>query len=262
MDFVSFMPAFGGLSFTILAFVISLSVIVFVHELGHYIVGRWSGIHAEVFSLGLGPVLLSKTDRWGTRWQIALIPFGGYVKFLGNKDPVDEPDGGALQEIQTNQLRRTMQGAPLWARAATVAAGPAFNFILAAAIFAGVALWQGQARDPLTVGELYPLPFEHKLKNGDIILKINDIKVPSLYDVNAFSAFLRLLGDGNVYTYTVDRDGYEIATLGPNLNLARISQVVPRSAAAEARLIEGDVIVAVDSSPVVQFEDLKMAVER
>ena len=113
MDFASFIPAFGGLSFTLLAFLISLSVIVFVHEFGHYIVGRWSGIRAEVFSLGLGPVLLSKTDRWGTRWQIALIPFGGYVKFLGYKDAASSADNDALQEMQRDELRQTMHGLSL-----------------------------------------------------------------------------------------------------------------------------------------------------
>ena len=262
MDFVTSIPSFGGLSFTLLAFVVSLSVIVFVHEFGHYIVGRWSGIHAEVFSVGLGPVLFSKMDRWGTRWQIALFPFGGYVKFLGDKDAVSNRDNGSLQEMQTDELRQTMHGAPLWARTATVAAGPAFNFILASAIFAGIALWQGQARDPLTVGELYPLPFENNLKSGDIILKVNNITVPPLYDETAFSAFWHVLGDSDVYTYTVQRDGYEIATLGPNLNLARISQVVPRSAASEARLSAGDVIIAVDNTPIVRFEELKTAVEQ
>ena len=261
MDLTSYIPAFDGLSFTLLAFVVSLSVIVFVHEFGHYIVGRWSGIHAEVFSVGLGPVLISQTDRWGTRWQMALIPFGGYVKFLGDKNAVSGADDGVLQEMRTDELRRTMHGAPLWARTATVAAGPLFNFVLAAVIFAGIALWQGQARDPLTVGELYPLPFEHGIKNGDIILKINDIDVPSLDDGGAFSAFWRGLGDSDVYTYTVDRDGRVMDAIGPNLSLARVSQVVPRSAASEARLGEGDVIIGVNNSPVVRFEDLRKAVE-
>ena len=261
MDLTSYIPAFDGLSFTLLAFVVSLSVIVFVHEFGHYIVGRWSGIHAEVFSVGLGPVLISQTDRWGTRWQMALIPFGGYVKFLGDKNAVSGADDGVLQEMRTDELRRTMHGAPLWARTATVAAGPLFNFVLAAVIFAGIALWQGQARDPLTVGELYPLPFEHGIKNGDIILKINDIDVPSLDDGGAFSAFWRGLGAKDVYTYTVDRGGRVIDAIGPNLSLARVSQVVPRSAASEARLGEGDVIIGVNNSPVVRFEDLRKAVE-
>ena len=68
----------GGLAWTIVAFVVALSIIVGVHEYGHYIVGRWSGIRAEVFSLGFGPVLFSRTDRHGTRWQFAALPFGGY----------------------------------------------------------------------------------------------------------------------------------------------------------------------------------------
>jgi regulator of sigma E protease len=261
LDFTSFIPAFGGVSFTVLAFVVSLSIIVFVHEFGHYIVGRWSGIHAEVFSVGLGPVLVSLTDRRGTRWQLALIPFGGYVKFLGDKDAASSADVSALGTMRSDDLRRTMHGAPLWARAATVAAGPVFNFILAAVIFALIALWQGQARDPLTIGELYPLPFEHGLENGDMLLEINDIAVPSIDDGSAFSTFWQGLGNGDTYSYTVKRGDRIIETVGPNLSLARVSQVVPRSASAQARLSEGDVIIAVNETPVIRFSDLKTAVE-
>ena len=76
--------ALGGTVWTVAFFVIALSVIVFVHEYGHYIVGRWSGIHSEVFSIGFGPRLWSRVDRRGTRWQVAAVPFGGYVKFLGD----------------------------------------------------------------------------------------------------------------------------------------------------------------------------------
>ncbi len=103
-------------------FVIALSVIVFVHEYGHYIVARWCGIHSEVFSIGFGPVLFSRTDKRGTRWQIAAIPFGGFVKFMGDADAssVRQADVSGLSETER---RHTMAGAPLWARAATVAAG-------------------------------------------------------------------------------------------------------------------------------------------
>src|SRR6056297_527054 len=104
---------------TILAFVVALSIIVAIHEYGHYIIGRWSGIHAEVFSLGFGPVLYSRVDRRGTRWQVAALPFGGYVKFLGDTNAASVGDSGAVPE---DDRRRTMLGAPLWARAATVAA--------------------------------------------------------------------------------------------------------------------------------------------
>ena len=75
MDILAFVPQFGGFIYTIASFVIALSVIVAVHEYGHYIVGRWSGIHAEVFSLGFGPVLWSRHDKRGTKWQIAALPF-------------------------------------------------------------------------------------------------------------------------------------------------------------------------------------------
>ena len=79
MDFLALIPAFGGLIWTILAFIIALSIIVAIHEYGHYIVGRWSGIKADVFSIGFGPILWSRMDKRGTRWQIAALPFGGYV---------------------------------------------------------------------------------------------------------------------------------------------------------------------------------------
>ena len=131
-------PQFGGFAFTILAFVVALSIIVAIHEYGHYIVGRWSGIHAEVFSLGFGPVLASRVDKHGTKWQFAALPFGGYVKFLGDADAASGKDAVAIDALDAQERRRSMHGAPLWARAATVAAGPIFNFILSILIFAAV----------------------------------------------------------------------------------------------------------------------------
>jgi len=124
LDLIGLIPSFGNLAFTIVAFVVALSVIVAVHEYGHYIVGRWSGIHAEVFSLGFGPVLLRRTDRRGTRWQLAALPFGGFVKFRGDADAASGKDGAMMSRLSPEERRRTMHGAPLWARSATVAAGP------------------------------------------------------------------------------------------------------------------------------------------
>ena len=121
MDFVNLLPAFGGLVWTVIAFVVALSIIVAVHEYGHYIVGRWSGIHADVFSLGFGPVLYSRVDKRGTRWQLSALPFGGFVKFAGDADAASGRDGAKISTLSGAELRRTMHGAPLWARAATVA---------------------------------------------------------------------------------------------------------------------------------------------
>ena len=122
MDLLGLLPGFGNLFFTLGAFVVALSVIVAVHEYGHYIVGRWSGIHAEVFSIGFGPVLFSRTDRRGTRWQVAALPFGGYVKFLGDSNAASGADSTAMAKMDGDQRRHTMHGAPLWARSATVTA--------------------------------------------------------------------------------------------------------------------------------------------
>ena len=77
-------PYFGGILHPVVSFIVSLSIIVFVHEYGHYIVGKWTGIKADVFSVGMGPVILSRVDKNGTTWQIAAIPFGGFVKFKGD----------------------------------------------------------------------------------------------------------------------------------------------------------------------------------
>jgi len=130
LDIFSLIPSFGGFVWTLLAFVVALSVIVAVHEYGHYIVARWSGIDADVFSIGFGPVLMSRTDRRGTKWQVAALPFGGFVKFRGDANAASAKDAAAMSGLSQAELRRTMHGAPLWARSATVAAGPAFNFML------------------------------------------------------------------------------------------------------------------------------------
>ncbi len=109
---MALIPQFGGLIWTLLAFVIALSVIVAIHEYGHYIVGRWSGIHADVFSLGFGPVIYSRYDKRGTKWQIAALPFGGYVKFAGDADAASGKDVAAMEaaEADPKRLRATMHG--------------------------------------------------------------------------------------------------------------------------------------------------------
>ena len=148
-DFAILSASFVGFIWPLFSFVLALSLIVAVHEYGHYIVGRWCGIHAEVFSVGFGTVLLSRVDKHGTRWQIAALPFGGYVKFKADSNAASAPDGVILNSLDRTELRRTMYGAPIWARAATAAAGPAFNFILSIILFCTLFMWQGQFTDKL-----------------------------------------------------------------------------------------------------------------
>ncbi|SFE08083.1 RIP metalloprotease RseP [Roseivivax sediminis] len=261
MDIVTLVPQFGGLLWTLVAFVIALSVIVAIHEYGHYIVGRWSGIHADVFSLGFGPVLFSRTDKRGTQWQFALFPLGGYVKFRGDSNASGGTDGDAMTGLTADERRSTMHGAPLWARAATVAAGPLFNFALSIIVFTAIFMLRGVTAEPLTVGELQELPVTQELRVGDEILAIEGEALPPFDREGAFADFLDSLPEQEELSYTILRDGTEQTVTGPYVHLPLASQVVPLSAASEAGLEDGDVIRAVNGTPIVAFEDLREIVE-
>ena len=255
MDIFGLIPSFGNILYTVGAFVLALSVIVAVHEFGHYIVGRWSGIHAEVFSLGFGPVLLSREDRHGTRWQIAALPFGGYVKFLGDANAASGLDPQLLQDLDADTLRHTMHGAPLWARAATVAAGPVFNFILSIAVFAAVLFFRGEAIEPPTIDRLKTLPaVAMELEPGD---EITAIAGKPTSDYAALYEAIALLPPQPVIDYTIRRDGQEMVVQGPYPFPPVIDALQPGSAAMDAGLEIGDVILSVDGMPVTAFRQLQ-----
>ncbi|MCA2010221.1 RIP metalloprotease RseP [Pararhodobacter sp. CCB-MM2] len=251
---MGFLPEFGNLFFTLGAFVVALSIIVTVHEYGHYIVGRLSGIHAEVFSLGFGPVLLKRTDKRGTQWQIALLPFGGYVKFLGDADAASAgADEEVMSHLDAKQRRRTMHGAPLWARAATIFAGPAFNFIFSIIVFAGFLAFQGLPADTPRVGALYPMPGVVELQEGDLITAVDGQPVPELSDYYTVASELEPAGE---VTYTVERDGAMLDVIGPHPLPARAAGIALNSAARDAGLQVGDVVTAVGDTPVWSFAEL------
>ncbi len=257
---MDFLPAFGNFGFTLLAFVAALSIIVAIHEYGHYIVGRWSGIHAEVFSIGFGPVLLSRVDKRGTRWQLAALPFGGYVKFLGDANAASAgADGAVLDALDPAERRRSMPGAPLWARAATVAAGPIFNFILSIAIFAGVVLTTGQAVEEARVGAPKLLPADVAvLEEGDLITAIEGQPVEGLGDIYDIA---REIEPAETLTYDIERNGeaMQVEAAFPLLPIVRT--VTPQSAAIEAGIEEGDVIRTVNGTPIVGFSQLREFVD-
>ncbi len=254
MDLLGLLPGFGNLFFTLAAFVVALSVIVAVHEYGHYIVGRWSGIHAEVFSIGFGPVLYSRIDRRGTRWQVAALPFGGYVKFLGDSNAASGADEEAMSRMDQAERRRSMHGAPLWARSATVAAGPLFNFafsILVFALFLGI---RGIAEDTPVVGEIHPLPAAvQELRPGDRILAIEGNEVETLAD---FFRVAAELDPAPAVTYTVEREGRVAVLDGPFPVPPRAAGISLNSAARDAGMQAGDVILAVEETPVHAFSEL------
>ena len=239
------------------AFIVALSVIVAVHEYGHYIVGRWSGIKADVFSLGFGPVIASRVDRHGTRWQIAALPFGGYVKFRGDSNAASAADHAALADLPADDRRATLAGAPIWARMATVAAGPVFNFILAFVIFTVMIMARGVADDPSVVGQLRPHPVATDIQPGDRIVAIEDI----VLDGPNAAQLADLLPLKDNLIYSIDRGGDRLRLTGPYYFPAQVSALAPQSAAMDVDLRAGDVITAVNGTPTVSFMQVKTAVE-
>ncbi|WP_375281759.1 RIP metalloprotease RseP [Pseudooctadecabacter sp.] len=258
MDFLTnLIPSFGNFAFTLVFFVIALSVIVAIHEYGHYIVGRWSGIHADVFSIGFGKVLYSRTDKRGTVWQVAALPFGGYVKFKGDANAASMP---VAEDGQVAYARDTMLGAPLWARSATVAAGPIFNFILSFFVFAGVLLFQGQPLTPLTVSEIPGFPDEitQELQPGDRVLRVEGVAINY---PDGFGAAVADLPSQPSVSYDIERDGDRLTVQGPQPQPALVQSITPRSAADDAGLRINDVIVRMNDTPIYQFGDMVDVVE-
>ena len=135
--------------FTALAFIAVLGPLVFFHELGHYLVGRWCGIRAETFSIGFGKEVLGWTDKRGTRWKVGWLPLGGYVQFAGDADAVSTP-----HEVSAAEPEGSFAAASLWKRSLTVLAGPVANFLLAIVILAGFAVIYGQGTTPPVVGRV------------------------------------------------------------------------------------------------------------
>ncbi|OYW59490.1 MAG: RIP metalloprotease RseP [Rhodobacterales bacterium 12-65-15] len=245
--------AIGGTAWTVFFFIVALSVIVFVHEYGHYIVGRWSGIHAEVFSVGFGPVLLSRRDRRGTQWQIAAIPFGGYVKFLGDADATSVK-AGDTSGLSAEERRHTMTGAPLWARAATVTAGPVANFILTFVLLIGLLLSVGMPYEQPVVGRVASLPDSTTaIEPGDVILALNGIAVS---DQQSYADVVQTLPPAQRITWTLQRGDAILEVEGPHPLPALISGASLRSAAMDAGLQRGDVILRAGGTDINTFAQL------
>lgn len=183
-----FQQAFGLLTGTIVPFLVVLTLIVFIHEMGHYLAGRWCGIGITAFSVGFGPELAGFTDRRGTRWKLSAIPLGGYVKFHGDEDAASTPDYQKFDGLTPEERSRTFLGAALWKRAVTVAAGPIANFILAIAIFSVTfATYGRQIADPV-VAEVREASAaaEAGIIPGDLLVAIDGVPIHTFDDVRRY----------------------------------------------------------------------------
>ena len=168
--------------FILIAFLCALGPLVFLHELGHYFVGRWFGVGAEQFSIGFGPEIAGWTDKRGTRWKVGVLPLGGYVRFTGDRDATSRPDAAPMSE---QDRARSFHLKPVWQRFLIVLAGPTTNFIVAILIFAAFFVTLGMPHSPPVVGRTLPNSTALKigLQPGDRILAIGGRTIDTFEDI-------------------------------------------------------------------------------
>jgi regulator of sigma E protease len=184
-------------------FVVILTILVFVHELGHYGVARWHGVRVEVFSIGFGPELFGWTDRTGTRWKFSAVPLGGYVKMFGDSDVAST--GAGQREVSPEERDVSFHAKPVGKRAAIVAAGPAANFLLAILLFAGLFMIAGQPYTAPRVAQVVEGGAAERagVRSGDLVLTIDGQRVQRFEELQRH---VQMRPD-TAMTLTVERDG-------------------------------------------------------
>lgn len=199
-----------GFIFTVAVFLAALTVLVFVHEFGHYIVARWCKVKVEVFSIGFGRELYGWNDKNGTRWKFSAIPLGGYVKFFGDSTGASNPDDDALGSMTAEERAVSFHYKTLWQRAAIVFAGPFVNIIFAIFLFAGLVYVNGVQVVPSEIGIVEQNSSAEKagLKFRDIVRSIDGTTVERFRDINAVVQLL----PGQTVDFEIERSG-QIVTL-------------------------------------------------
>ena len=174
-------PGFGLIIF---AFLLVIGPLVFIHEMGHYLVGRWFGVKADAFSIGFGREIAGWTDKRGTRWKIGWLPLGGYVKFAGDMNPASTPSQEWLM-LPPEERARTFQAKPVWQRFLIVLAGPATNMLFAVVVYMAVFASYGQARTPAIVNQVVAgsPAAAAGVQPGDRILAVNGRSIGRFEDL-------------------------------------------------------------------------------
>ena len=186
MDILGNVGSWGSwLTGYVVPFLFVLTIVVFFHELGHFLVARWCGVRVLVFSIGFGPELFGFNDRHGTRWKLSAIPLGGYVKFFGDENAASVPDQDTLLHMSEKEQRESFFYKPVAQRAAIVAAGPIANFLLAIVIFAAVFTFYGKQATPARVDAVQPGSAAEGagLQPADLIVAINGRRIETFTDM-------------------------------------------------------------------------------
>lgn len=202
---VGIFNGFTGALFVLVAFLFVLTVVVFIHELGHFLVARWCGVTVQTFSIGFGKEIIGFYDRHGTRWRISWIPLGGYVKFIDDENAASVPSADAQDKLSEAERSGAFHAKPLWARAAVVAAGPIANFLLAIVIFAVVLMIFGKYKIEPRVGAVVAnTPAATAgFEKGDLVRSIDGRAIDDFGDLQQIVS----TSPGRTLTFVVERGG-------------------------------------------------------
>ena len=209
MDIMGALGTFGGnLAGYIVPFLFVLTIVVFFHELGHFLVARRCGVKVLTFSIGFGPEILGFFDRFGTRWKISAVPLGGYVKFFGDENAASVPDRETVAQMTEAEKAVSFVHQRVSPRAAVVAAGPIANFILAIAIFAGIFMLYGKQTTSARVDTVQTASAAEAagFKPGDLVTAIDGEKIDSFADMQRIVS----VSAGETLTIEVDRGGAHV----------------------------------------------------
>lgn len=184
-----FLTMAGGHAWSLVGYLVPfffvLALVIFVHEMGHYIVGRMCGVGVDAFSIGFGPKVFGWRDSHGTDWKLSAIPLGGYVKFRGDLNGASMPDNEAADSMTAQERDLAFQFKPIWKRASIVAAGPIANFVLAFVVFVATFMFSGQVvLDPVIDRVVVGSPADIAgIKTGDRVISIDGEKTATFEDV-------------------------------------------------------------------------------
>ncbi|MBZ0218451.1 MAG: site-2 protease family protein, partial [Fimbriimonadaceae bacterium] len=217
MDPISLISWSGAmLTGYIVPFLFVLTIVVFFHELGHFLVARWCGVGVKVFSVGFGPEIFGWFDKHGTRWRVSWIPLGGYVKFVGDEGAASTPDHDAISTMSEEERAGAFHLKPLGARAAVVAAGPIANFLLAIVIFTVMFAFIGRQVTTAYVDSVSPesAAEEAGFQAGDLVVEIDGIEIERFSDMQRIVS----VSAGIPPSVVVERNGEDIVlTATPQL---------------------------------------------